>query len=81
MNEKFSVENQFQLYLKRVDLGETKMTIVQKTVMRDTFFGAFGQALVLLRDDLPKDEDHAIIILQDLMEQIAKYYLERAKNG
>lgn len=71
----FDLEHQYQLYLQRVGLKEENMHPIQKTETKRAFIGACGQMLVLLRDDLGKlEENKAIEILQDMMDQVAAYF-------
>jgi len=79
--EKFNLEYQYQLYLKRVALSEETMHPEQKIQTRQAFYGAVGQILILLRDDagqLPEDE--AMKIFESLMNQVSKYFLKRTQN-
>lgn len=75
MND-FNLEYQYQLYLQRVDLNEKHMNSEQRKQLRQTFFGACGQMLILLRDELSKlEEDKAIVKMQDMINQISEYFL------
>lgn len=56
MMDKFSLEIQYQLYLQRIELKESEMHPVQKVQLRQAFFGACGQMILLLRDDLAEIE-------------------------
>jgi hypothetical protein len=49
--KKFDLLHQYQAYLNRVDLDETKMSQIQAIEMKRCFMGACGQMLVLLHDD------------------------------
>jgi len=75
MNE-FNLEHQYQLYLERVALNEKHMHPLQRKQLRQTFFGACGQMLILLRDELSKlEEDKAIDKMQDMINQVSEYFL------
>lgn len=75
--KQFNLEEQYQLYLQRVDLKERDMHYDQRIQLRQAFFGACGQMLILLRDELSKlDENTAIAILQDMINQVSDYFLQ-----
>lgn len=75
--EQFNLEHQYQLYLQRVALNEKDMHPVQKKQLRQTFFGACGQMLIMLRDDLTKLEDgKAESTLQDMLNQVGDYFIK-----
>jgi len=72
----FSIETQYQLYLKRIQLKEEDMHEQQRIQLRQTFYGACGQMMLLLRDDLARlEEMHGVMVLQDMMDQVQTYFL------
>ena len=74
--QEFNLEHQYQLYLQRMSLSESKMHPQQKIQLRQTFYGASGQMLILLRDELSKlEEDKAMETLQDLINQVGNFFL------
>ena len=74
--QEFNLEHQYQLYLQRMALSESTMHPQQKIQLRQTFFGASGQILILLRDELSKlEEDKAMETLQDLINQVGNFFL------
>lgn len=76
MDKKFNLEHQYQLYLKRCELSEDKMHETQRKETRRAFFGACGQMLVLLRDDLSDlPEDDGIEVLQNMLNQVSNFWL------
>lgn len=74
--QEFNLENQYQLYLQRMSLSESTMHPQQKIQLRQTFFGASSQMLILLRDELSKlEEEKAMETLQDLINQVGNFFL------
>jgi phosphopantetheine adenylyltransferase len=74
--QEFNLEHQYQLYLQRMALSESTMHPQQKIQLRQTFFGASGQILILLSDELSKlEEEKAIETLQDLINQVGNFFL------
>lgn len=74
--KEFNLEHQYQLYLQRMALSESTMHPQQKIQLRQTFFGASGQMIILLRDELSKlEEDKAMETLQDLINQVGNFFL------
>lgn len=82
MDKKFSLEHQYQLYLKRCNITEAQMHPVQRKETKQAFFGACGQLLVLFRDDIGdiENENEAVQVMEDLFDQVTQYFLEITKN-
>lgn len=62
----FSIENQYKTYLERVNMKEESMHPVQRVELKRAFFGAVGQLLLLMRDEiseLPEDESLKVLEL------------------
>lgn len=77
----FNLEHQYQLYLQRMALSENAMHPQQKVQLRQTFFGATGQMLILLKDEVSKLEDkEATGIMQDLLNQVVDFFSDEAKK-
>jgi len=76
MADLFDLEHQYQLYLKRMALPENKMHPQQKLETKRAFFGACGQMLLMLRDDLPKlsDED-GYNKLDGMINQVGQFFI------
>ena len=80
--DQFDIENQYQLYLKRVELDESKMPPLQKKQLRQTFMGAYGSLLMLLRNDIAKmEEDAAIMTLKNMIKQVANFFAKQVIQG
>ena len=75
----FNVGHQYAEYLKRVGVTEAQLHPVQRTEMKRAFYGAWGQALVLLRDEITAfDEDTGAEILQRMFNQVNDYWQREA---
>jgi hypothetical protein len=80
-DKEFTLEHQYQLYLSRMALVEDKMHPVQRLQLRQTFYGAVGQILILLKEDISQfEEDEAIEILQAMLNQVGDFFLADSKN-
>ncbi len=77
----FNLEEQYQKYLKMVELKETTMHPVQRLETRRAFMGACGIMLVLLREDVAAlPEDEAIGKLEDMNKQVKQFLIDQTKN-
>lgn len=75
--DKFNLEHQYQFFLNKIGLKEKDMHPVQKVQLKETFFGACGVLLILFRDEITKlEEDDAVSVMQDMIEQVANYFLK-----
>jgi hypothetical protein len=75
--QEFDLEWQYQQYLKRIKLVESEMGEEQRKQLRQTFFGSWGQALLTLRDDVGRlEENDAVDTMQDMINQVANYFLQ-----
>ena len=75
MENLFDLEYQYQLYLKRVALPESKMHPQQKIETKRAFFGACGQMLMMLRDDLPKlSGEGGYNVLEGMIIQVENFF-------
>ena len=72
---KVDIEKQFGLYLKMVGLKKEEMHPIQLQETKRAFFGAWGQLLALMKDDvsaLPDEE--AVKVLQDMLNQVFNFW-------
>lgn len=71
----FDVEKQFLEYAKRVKLDKNRVPAIQWIETRRAFFGAWGQALYMLRDDLSElTEDEGVEVLEDMKNQVLRFW-------
>jgi hypothetical protein len=79
-----NLEHQYQLYLERMGLSEDRMHPVQKMQLKQTFYGACGQMLTLLRDEvgaLEEDEAvEAVEALASMLNQVRNFFLKETNK-
>ena len=75
---KFNVEDQYQLYLKKIRLPEKAMHPIQKVQLKDTFMAAWGQLLILQKDEVSQLKDNdAVDSLESMFQQINNYWRDK----
>lgn len=80
--EQFNIEYQYQLYLKRIGLREDSMHPQQKKQLKEAFFGATGQILVLLREGVGDlEEDDAVNVLNDMETQVLQFFVNKINKN
>lgn len=73
----FTVNGQYEKYLKLVKLPESAMNPVQRIETKRAFFGAWGQALIHMRDELGVlPEDEAIVKLEAQLQEVGNFWLK-----
>lgn len=73
---KFNIENQYKLYLQRMKLDESKMPTVQRVETKRVFYGAFGQLLMLLQNDISAlSDDEAFKTLDSMITQVGQFFM------
>ena len=78
---KFDLEYQYQLYLQKMALSEATMHPEQKIQLRNTFYGAIGQLLLLMRDEISLlEEDEAVDVMGKLLNQVVNHFIAIQKN-
>lgn len=71
----FDLEIQYKLYLERVNLKEHEMHPIQRQETKRAFYGACGQILVVLRDEVgPLDMDLGIEALDSMHDQVLSFW-------
>jgi hypothetical protein len=74
-NPFFDLTFQYKLYLDRMGLKEELMPPEQKKQLKEAFFGACGQMLLLMRDDLSQlSESNAIATMKDMLNQVQQFF-------
>lgn len=70
-----TVEEQFQLYLEKVDLSEQRIPPNQTKELRRAFFGAWRQSLALIKEELSElDELSAILALEKMYGEVLEFW-------
>jgi len=76
----FTLEHQWQLFLKRVDLKGKKMPAEQYREMKRAFMGACGEMLILFRDDLSNiNQEDAIVVFNNMIKECGAWWQEQQK--
>lgn len=71
----FNLNVQWKKYLERSGVSEEKMPEDQRREMKRAFFGACGQMLILLRDDVSiYPEAKAAGIMQKMLDQVGNFW-------
>lgn len=78
--EKFNIEHQFMLYLERVGLNILTMDPIQLQETRRAFYGAAGQILLLVRDDITELSDIVGgLALHSMLTQVVVFWENEVK--
>ena len=81
-NKQFDLNHQYQLYLQRVNITEAQMHPTQRIETKRAFFGALGQLLVLMRDDIGVlEEDEGVRVLDDMVAQVKVFWNSQTNRG
>lgn len=75
----FDLSHQWGLFCERCGIPESRMPEDQRREMKRAFFGACGQMLILLKDELgdygDKHGDEAAAgVLQNMLDQVSAYW-------
>lgn len=82
MEQNFTIEHQWKLYLKRVNLKEENLPEIQCIEMKRTFYGACGQMLILLRDDISSlPPQKAMEMLEKMTREIGEFWTRQPNKA
>jgi hypothetical protein len=71
----FTVEAQYQLFLKRMALTEASMHPDQKKQLRQAFYGAWGQCLFLQKDEMQQlQEGEQVEVYEAQVKEMGEYW-------
>lgn len=77
----FNIEKEFQLYCERSRLNLDTCPPVQGIETRRAFYGAVGQLLIYLRDDLAAEaEDDCVAELGRIFKQVASFWERQGRS-
>lgn len=77
-----NLEDEYQAYLKRVDLSEAKMPAVQQIETRRAFMGGCGQMLVAMTETVgAQPEEEAMHTIADMFAQVSKFFNDEILKG
>lgn len=73
---KFNLEEQYQIYLQKVDLDESKMGEIQKKETRQAFFAGVSQSVLFYLGLANIEEMKAVDLLDDLIKEVSTFWLK-----
>ena len=74
----FNIDHQWNLYLERVGLKGQRIGIEQYRELKRAFFGATGQLLMLMKNELAElDESAAVKTLESMINEVGDYWLKQ----
>lgn len=77
--EKFNLEHQYKLYLKRSGLKEEDMPVSQRVETKRAFMGGCSQMVMLFTDDIAElEETEALKIFSDIINQCANFWMKES---
>lgn len=77
MAKKTPIEDQYQLYLKRIGLTENMMHKAQKIQLRQTFFGAWGQFLLMIQEVDEMTDEVFEERMNSMTNELKEYWLSQ----
>ena len=81
MKNKISIEDQYSHYLEKSGLFG-KIHGIQAVETKRTFYAAFGQAMLVIRDEVSEieDEDEAVAAMQDVLNQVQSFFQKESNR-
>lgn len=71
----FSIEHQFEQYLQRAGLAALSKVSTQYVELKKAFFGAWGQNLIQIRNDIGElEEREAFEVWESQLEEVSSFY-------
>ena len=83
VNEKtdFTVKQQWKFFMQRAGFKPGELPVVQEIEMSKAFYGASGQILLLLRDELSDlPEKDGMVKLQSMINEIGTFFQEKQRE-
>ena len=76
-----TVEEHYQFYLEKMALDENKMHPVQKVETRRVFFGAWGQLLMFMQNDITElPDEKGFEILDSMIDEVGQFFINEVHN-
>lgn len=72
--EKYSLDTQFELYLSLVKLDKRRMQPNQLKEMRQCFYAAVGQTMILMQEATEYDEADCHRVYDHLTKQVSQHF-------
>lgn len=80
MDNKFSINEQYKLFLQRMNLNESVMHPIQKKQLKQAFYGAFAQCIILMRDEISLlPEKEGVEILDSQIKEVVDFFNAETK--
>ena len=77
----FNVEDQYQFYLKKIELPEATIHPAQRIQLRDAFMGASGIILLLIRHEFAAlSDDDGDRMFTSMIDQVDAYWKARMES-
>lgn len=74
-----TIEAQWQKYLELAGIKESQLIQIQRQEMKRSFFGACGQLIVLLRDDVAElNEQKGIMVLERMLSEVQSFWIKES---
>lgn len=82
-DDRFAIKRQWKKFCEHAGIPENKMPPDQRREMRRAFYGAWGQALIHLRDEISAlPEIEAIAVMDRQLNEVADFWLaEKNQNN
>ncbi len=79
LKNKYTVIEQYNLFLERIGLIEEQMHPMQRKQLKETFYAAVVQTLILLKDEISLfPEDVAVPMLESMEEEARTFFLNKS---
>lgn len=76
-----TVEEHYKFYLEKMGLDEAKLHPIQRTETRRVFFGAWGQLLMFMQNDIVELSDQeGFEILDSMVNEVGQFFINEAHN-
>lgn len=78
----FNLEDQYQFFLSKMKQDEATMHPRQRIQLRDTFMGAAGIILLLIRNEFAAlSDDEGDAMFTSMVDQVGEFWKARVEEG